>query len=70
MKAEDVMRALEHHSNPIVSSCEGCPYMGVSEYDEDNFCTDYLIKDSLDLLREKDAEIERLRAKINVERKN
>ena len=57
MKPEDVRMALEHHSNPIVSSCQGCPYMGVSEYDEDNFCTDYLIKDALALLCEKDATI-------------
>ena len=60
LNREQIVKALEHHANPIVLSCEGCPYMGVSEFDEDNFCTDYLIKDALSLIKELTAENERL----------
>ena len=51
MKPEDVMRALECHKNGF--DCYQCPMQPCR-------CEDVLIENALALLREKDAEIERL----------
>ena len=63
LKPEDVMRALECHATDYKPPMEGvfhcktdCPY---HQFD---FCTRVLTQDALALLREKDAEIERLNA--------
>ena len=60
MKPEDVMRALECC---LKLDCKSCPYyVRFKEYTFDVKCGDVLIADALALLREKDAEIERLKA--------
>lgn len=53
MKPEDVMRALEHCGNWW---CDGCPFENRA------LCTQKIAKAALALLREKDAEVERLKA--------
>ena len=59
MKPEDVMRAMECC---IVENdkddCLGCPYSGKRHRGE--MCVTHLLEDALALLRERDAEIERL----------
>ncbi len=57
MKPEDVMRALECHSLAGISTCEDCPYCDTTAPGD---CGCEMAKDALALLREKDAEIERL----------
>ena len=54
MKPEDVMRALECCVN---GSCADCPYDEIGTYSQ---CITAVMKNALSLLREKDAEIERL----------
>lgn len=54
LKTEDVMRALEICADKT-QTCEDCPYI--------DHCSD-VNKDALALLREKDAEIERLKSDI------
>ena len=60
MKPEDVMRALEHCANYKSQevSCIGCPLYGKCD-------VNILEGLALALLREKDAEIERLKAEVN-----
>ena len=59
LKPEDVMRALECHSLEEISTCDDCPYCDTTEAGS---CGCVMAKDALALLREKDAEIERLTA--------
>ena len=68
LKPEDVMRALECHCTerkfPLIGEdlCEkNCPYF------REDFCVQILVRDALALLREKDAEIERLRMELKGE---
>ena len=56
MKAEDVMKALE--CCVVNSNCNGCPFW--EGYVTHNNCLQIAIKNAIALLREKDAEIERL----------
>lgn len=58
MKAEDVMRALE--CCVVNSNCNGCPFW--EGYVTHRNCLETAIKNALALLREKDAEIEMLKA--------
>lgn len=61
LKPEDVMRALECCTMALHSLC---PY-------RDNWCCDHdLVTNALALLREKDAEIERLKNEIEQEKRN
>lgn len=53
MKPEDVIMALDVCVEGV---CDACPY------NENPFCRDDMMIDTLALLREKDAEIERLKA--------
>ena len=59
LKPEDVMRALECHSLEDISTCDNCPYCDISVQGS---CGCDMAKDALAILREKDAEIERLTA--------
>lgn len=59
LKPEDVMKALECCNTK--GNCNQCPYEIVGEYTP---CYSALTQDALALLREKDAEIERLKAYI------
>lgn len=61
LKPEDVMRALECHSLADISTCDDCPYCDISEQGN---CGCDMARDALALIREKDAEIERLREVI------
>lgn len=59
MSDEDIMKALEVHSNEKYDNCEGCPYL------KGDFCEGFTkyskpFRDVLDLIKRKDAEIERL----------
>jgi hypothetical protein len=63
LKPEDVMRALECCHQPVYS-CEDCPYFGTTKGNV--ACSERLAKDALALLREKDAEIERLKHQISI----
>lgn len=56
MKPEDVMKALE--CCVVNSNCNGCPFW--EGYVTHNNCLQIAIKNAIALLREKDAEIERL----------
>lgn len=58
LKPEDVMRALEccQHSDSDDNYCINCPYYAVK------YCAAKISAEALALLREKDAEIERLTA--------
>ena len=56
LKPEDVMRELEHCFNG--GSCRECRLYGTANHMTS--CMAELMKDALALLREKDAEIERL----------
>lgn len=62
LKPEDVMRALECHSLADISTCDDCPYCDISEQ---GYCGCDMAKDALALLRENDAEIEKLKNSIS-----
>lgn len=55
LKPEDVMRGLEYCKEHHINKCKKCPYYNHSH------CFYALLSDALALLREKDAEIERLK---------
>ena len=59
LKPEDVMRALELHADCEMDNCFECPYEKYLSKADGN-CVHHLSMDALALLREKDAEIERL----------
>ena len=59
LKPEDVMRALELHADYATDNCFECPYEKYLSKADWN-CVHHLSMDALALLREKDAEIERL----------
>ena len=60
LKPEDVMRALELcKSFRDLHACDVCPYFR-AELGDDESCTNRMAQDALALLREKDAEIEKL----------
>lgn len=63
LKPEDVMRALEYCGVGVeLRICtKECPYFSIP-LDDTEDCCDVLCRDALALLREKDAEIERLTA--------
>lgn len=63
MKPEDVMRALEccDRGSSCVCDCDNCPY-----YRCDVPCKAKLHADAIALLREKDAEIERLSSRVSM----
>ena len=62
LKPEDVMRALELcKSCRDLQPCDVCPYFR-AELGDDESCVNRMAQDALALLREKDAEIERLKA--------
>ena len=63
LKPEDVMRALEHCAKHHINECKKCPYRN------HNHCFGTLLADALALLREKDAEIERLRNALAISKK-
>ena len=68
LKREDVMRALECCENTKdLMACQGCPYY--RNYGTDG-CVHKLITNALTLLREKDAEIERLTKERDEARKD
>lgn len=60
LKPEDVMRALECFANEKRCEGEQCAYFKLRV----GFCGSDLAKDALALLREKDAEIERLEKEL------
>lgn len=62
LKPEDVMKALECCSNPDVDACSRCPIYPFSLNWTQEECMETAIRYALALLREKDAEIERLHA--------
>ena len=66
LKPEDVMRALECCKKGTLEECEKCPRQAIPSvtYEE---CMEDLISSALALLREKDAEIERLKTKLKGE---
>ena len=53
LKPEDVMRALEKHSDYENDNCFECPYKDHLSTEVGN-CVDHLVRDALALLREKD----------------
>ena len=61
LKPEDVRRALEKHADYENDNCFECPYKNHLSTEVGN-CVDHLVRDALALLREKDAEIERLKS--------
>ena len=62
LKPEEVMKALELcNSFRDLHACDVCPYFR-AELGDDESCTNRMAQDSLALHREKDAEIERLKA--------
>lgn len=63
LKPEDVMKALECHSLAGISTCDDCPYCDISEQGD---CGCDMARDALALLREKDAEIERLKSDLQI----
>lgn len=63
LKPEDVMKALECCNTK--GNCNQCPYEIVGEYTP---CYSVLTQDALALLREKDAEIERLNIELQAMR--
>ena len=64
LKPEDVMRALELcKSFRDLHACDVCPYFR-AELGDDESCTNRMAQDALALLREKDAEIERLKNEV------
>jgi hypothetical protein len=54
LKPEDVMRALDI-CNAVEYNCEDCPYFGTTKGNEG--CSQFLMRDALALLRDKDARI-------------
>jgi hypothetical protein len=68
VKQEDVMRALELcKSFRDLHACDVCPYFR-AELGDDESCTNRMAQDALALLREKDAEIDRLTTELQAMR--
>ena len=63
LKDNEIIKALEVHSNEKFDNCEGCPYL------KGDFCEGYTVsskpfKDILDLINRQKAEIERLQCEV------
>lgn len=59
MTKDEIKKALECCSNPSINPCKDCPYNKNGDF---SYCNDKILKDTLNLITEQNAEIERLKA--------
>ena len=62
MNIDDIKKGLECCSNPILSSCNNCPYNNNGEF---SCCDGEMCKDALNLITEQEKKIEQLTEERN-----